>query len=135
MRNAALALLTISLSGYLILHALALPGHIFDEAWSLHAKNHILRASMGGVALAIAGLFITWIPLRRGERWAQLALAVIWLLGFAGFWIASMAIEFGLAKEQTPAFILFGLMTLLGGAGLGMSAFSFRSKGTSETGE
>ena len=90
---------------------------------------------MGGVALAIVGLFITWIPLRRGERWAQLALAVIWLLGFAGFWIASMAIEFGLAKEQTPAFISFGLMTLLGGAGLVLSTFSFKSKGTSETDE
>lgn len=50
-------------------------GHVRQAEWVPHAVFHLLMGL--GALLATCGLILvlTWIPLRRGERWAWFAIA------------------------------------------------------------
>lgn len=50
-------------------------GHVRAAEWAAHATFHLLMGL--GALLATCGLILvlTWIPLRRGERWAWFAIS------------------------------------------------------------
>ena len=55
-------------------------GHLLRDNWPPHAMFHMLMGLGGLLATYGQILFLTWGPLKRGERWAWYAigLALTW---------------------------------------------------------
>jgi len=95
----SIILLGLPLLMYLYVSALYMGWHLPDPAWLPHAKNHLVRAMFGGVGMALVGLMIVLIPLRRGQVWAWWALLVIGFFTFGGFWLSLVIAEFAQQSE------------------------------------
>ena len=54
-------------------------GHLQRDGWPAHALFHVAMGLGGLLAAYGLILILTWVPLRRGERWAWYA------IGFAAF--------------------------------------------------
>lgn len=62
-----LTLLCVPLIVHLYVGAFHRGWHLSNPLWTLHSKNHLVRAMFGGAGLAIAGLALVFVPFRRGE--------------------------------------------------------------------
>ncbi|HEX9206655.1 MAG TPA: hypothetical protein VF851_00335 [Steroidobacteraceae bacterium] len=59
-------------------------GHWLAIDWEPHAIFHTLMGLSGLLAAWVLILVLTWIPLRRGERWAWFAIAAAVLVIYGG---------------------------------------------------
>jgi len=117
----AIVLIGLPLIMYIFTHGYYMGWHLPDPAWLQHAKNHLVRAMFGGVGLGLVGLIITFIPFRKGERWAWWALFVIGFFGFGGFWFSYYIAEFTLESERQKAVIVNALSLVLYSSGLAIA--------------
>lgn len=67
----------------------AVPAHLLDATWPVHARNHVLQALFWVVGLNGIGLVILYGPFRRGERWAWRALLLIAAFLYGGYFLAN----------------------------------------------
>jgi hypothetical protein len=84
--------------------------------WPPHAMYHLLMGL--GALLATCGLllFLTWIPLRRGERWAWFAIA------FAAFTVHGGTLIGDLVTDGGSGSVVFaGLLATIVLYGVGLS--------------
>ena len=64
--------------GIILGFSFAIPDHVFDGTWSVHAKNHVLQTLFWIVGYSIINIVIILVPFSRKEKWAW------WLLLFSG---------------------------------------------------
>ena len=90
--------------------------HFLQGGWPPHAMYHLLMGL--GALLATCGLllFLTWIPLRRGERWAWFAIA------FAAFTVHGGTLIGDLVTDGGSGSVVFaGLLATIVLYGVGLS--------------
>jgi len=71
-------LLVFTYVGIIIGFIVAIPEHIIDHSWSVHAKNHVLQTLFWIVGYAIINIVIVLIPFSQKQQWSW------WLLLFSG---------------------------------------------------
>ena len=119
-----LTLLCVPLIVHLYVSAFYMGWHLSDPLWTLHAKNHLVRAMFGGAGLAVVGLALVFIPFRRGEIWAWWALVAVGFFAIGGFWLSYAIAEFAEPAEEEMAVLINGLSLLSYSLGL---AFGWRA--------
>lgn len=71
-------------------------GHYLQDPWPPHEMFHLLMGLSGLLAAYALILFLVWIPLRRGERWACYAIAIGALIVHGGQLISDTVTDGGL---------------------------------------
>lgn len=56
----------------------AIPDHVFDSSWPIHARNHALQSLFWIVGFCLLTTLVALKPLQNGAEWA------LWGVGLAG---------------------------------------------------
>jgi hypothetical protein len=88
-------LLTLAALGQLVGYWVAVPEHIVDRTWPLHARFHIIQAFFWITGLDVAILILIWWPLRQREVWSLDALLALFLFAQLSYFVALLALPKG----------------------------------------
>jgi hypothetical protein len=91
----AALLITVATLGQMFGYWFALPEHIMDQAWPMHARFHIIQAVCWITGLDGAILVLAWWPLQHQERWSLWALLLLFLFAQTNHFIALLALPKG----------------------------------------
>jgi|APSaa5957512535_1039671.scaffolds.fasta_scaffold248130_1 hypothetical protein len=100
-------------------------GHLKQENWPPHAMFHMFMG-LGGL-LATYGLiiFLTWGPLKRGERWAWYAIGFAAATVHGGQLVSDVITDGGLRNQEAivagGSFLIGGIFVILISYGIGLS--------------
>lgn len=88
-------LITLAPLGLMFGYWFALPEHIRDRAWPMHARFHILQAFFWISGLEVAILVLVWWPLQSQERWSLWTLLALLIFTQASYFIAVLILPKG----------------------------------------
>jgi hypothetical protein len=100
-------------------------GHFVQDSWPPHAMFHMFMG-LGGL-LATYGLiiFLTWGPLKRGERWAWYAIGFAAAMVHGGQLISDVITDGGLRNQEavvaSGSFLIGAIVAILLLYGIGLS--------------
>ena len=100
-------------------------GHLLQDNWPPHAMFHML-IGLGGL-LATYGLilFLTWGPLKRGERWAWYAIGFAATVVHGGQLISDVITDGGLRNQEaivaSGSFLIGAIVVILLLYGIGLA--------------
>lgn len=91
----ASALLTVAALGQLLGYWFAVPEHIVDRTWPIHARFHMIQAFFWITGLDLALLVLTWVPLQQREPWSLWTLLALFIFAQVSYFIAILALPKG----------------------------------------
>jgi hypothetical protein len=103
---------TLGLAGITLLSAFAAisgvvvdftASHVYNPAWPPHAQFHGYLSIARTVLIMAAAIALAWGPVRRGDRGAWAALALL-VLGWIGIWLLAPLIVPGTGDRATYVF-------------------------------
>jgi hypothetical protein len=75
------------------------PDHLTDPTWPPHARFHTLQALLWLVALNVTIAVLVLGPARRGERWALVLLALLFICAQGSYFVAYVLVPGGAPPE------------------------------------
>jgi hypothetical protein len=119
----AAVLLTLAAVGQVLGYWFAVPEHIVDQTWSLHARFHMIQAIFWITGLDLAILALIWWPLQRNESWSLWALLVLFVCAQLSYFVALLAMPKGRQPSRGNWHEwVYGLDALIGVVGLFLAA-------------
>ena len=92
----AVLLLTIAALGQLFGYWFAVPEHIVDRSWPIHARFHMVQAFFWITGLDLAILVLIWWPLRNRELWSLWTLLALLFFAQISYFLAILVLPKGL---------------------------------------
>jgi hypothetical protein len=121
----ALLLITVATLGQMIGLWFAVPEHIVDPTWPLHARFHVMQAVFWITGLDGAILVLTWGPLLRQEQWSLWALLALLVFAQISYFVAALALPKGRPPSRGNAYDwILGAVVGIYAAGLVVAAIS-----------
>ena len=114
-------LVVIASIGHLIGYSLAIPDHIGDSGWPIHARFHVLQALLWLIDLDLCAALVAWLPLAAGRRWARWALLGNLFLAHGAYFIALAAMPTGGPPQGMASHLPLGLAAGLYALGLALA--------------
>lgn len=65
----------------------AIPDHVFDSSWPIHARNHALQSLFWIVGFCLLTTVVALKPLQNGTDWALWAVALAGGFVFGGYFV------------------------------------------------
>jgi hypothetical protein len=88
-------LLTVAALGQLFGYWFAVPEHMVDRTWPLHARFHLIQAFFWITGLDVAILVLIWWPLQQHELWSLWLLLALFLFAQLSYFVALLALPKG----------------------------------------
>lgn len=97
MMKIAAGLVVLSTVVHLVSYLLpqAMPEHLLDAGWPVHARFHMWQATFWMIALDLVIILIACIPFRSGERWALWALLLAGAGAQGGYFLSGVLVPEG----------------------------------------
>ena len=100
-------------------------GHLLQDNWPPHAMFHMLMGLGGLLATYGLILFLTWGPLKRGERWAWYAIGFAATVVHGGQLISDAITDGGLRNQEaivaSGSFLIGAIVVILLLYGIGLA--------------
>jgi hypothetical protein len=94
-----IALILFTSGAWLLGLCIGVPDHLTDPTWPPHARFHTFQALLWLVALNATIAALALGPARRGERWALVLLAVLFICGQGSYFVAYVLVPGGAPPE------------------------------------
>ena len=88
-------LLTAASLGQLFGYWFAIPEHIWDKTWPLHARFHMIQAFFWVTGLNGGILALVWWPLQHREQWSFWTLLALLIFAQTSYFFALLALPKG----------------------------------------
>lgn len=112
-------LLTVASLGQLVGYWFAIPEHIRDKTWPLHARFHIIQAFFWITGLNGVILALVWWPLQHQEQWSFWTLLALCIFAQTSYFFALLALPKGRPASRGNWYDwMFGLDLLIYVVGL-----------------
>ena len=99
--------------------------HLLQDNWPPHAMFHMLMGLGGLLATYGLILFLTWGPLKRGERWAWYAIGFAATVVHGGQLISDVITDGGLRNQEaivaSGSFLIGAIVVILLLYGIGLA--------------
>jgi cell division protein FtsW (lipid II flippase) len=119
----ATLLLTVAAVGQLLGYWFAVPEHIVDRSWPLHARFHMVQAFFWITGLDLALLVLIWWPLQHREAWSLWALLALFVFAQLSYFLAILIQPKGRPRSRGNWYEwMYGLDAVLYAVGLVLAA-------------
>jgi hypothetical protein len=96
----ATILLTVAAVGQLLGYWFAVPEHIVDQSWPLHARFHMVQAFFWITGLDLALLALIWWPLQQRAVWSLWTLLTLFVFAQLSYFLAILALPKGRPRSR-----------------------------------
>lgn len=118
MKN-SVALLVVATVGHLFGYLFAIPDHIFNTSWPLHARFHVLQACFWIVGFDLVTLAVILGPFRRQESWSRWMLLASLVFVHCGYFFSITLIPAGRPRPtEIWPHISLGILLIMFATGL-----------------